>query len=639
MSERINRSANSSRRRRRRRRRSLCCRIFVDSSAMLLVMMSTTSRHLFRWQPTRVTMVRAFTTRTFIHAYSTRQFASFPSSLTTGTTIASNRPRRQCFFSVLSSYGEPGDQRDPSPSVSFHNDGTDRASPIDLEDYWQEEHGLNKAQTEAVTQPVYHAVTRVVAGPGSGKTKVLTCRIAHLLQQTSNTRDRILAVTFTRKAAGEMQQRLEALLQADNDADVEQEDGPPSDGNTSESSVHPALYRVTLGTFHSVCAKILRWNGDLLATLPTVAQVMQSSPNATTLDGGFIIVDQGEQLRMLKECLTEANIDLNQFKDIRPFTVLSAISNAKSIYARGKNPFQPEANQKRLPPLKEIASKVFPRYVQKLHSTNCLDFDDLILMARELLTTQPEVRERLQRRWQHVLIDEFQDTSRTQMDLVKLLTSDSLFVVGDADQSIYSWRGAHVGSLQDLDQDFSNVNTVYLMENYRSTSNIVKAAQKIISSSSSANLRQDMKPKRGSGPAPRVIACGDDKEEGEAIASVLCKRHVSVARPDAVSHFVDVILPCTCSRVCHSGYQRETQCWRVHRSSRGCPNLSDQCSKSCPRGSLCSTQSSLCTVRLCHKLLQATRNQRHPLLPALALQRHGQGFNAACLQNTGQGNR
>eukprot|EP00977_Amphora_coffeiformis_P010567 scaffold2486_cov160-Amphora_coffeaeformis.AAC.2 len=392
----------------------------------------------------------------------------------------------------------------------------------DIQEYWMQEQGLNEAQCEAVTQPL-SAITRVVAGPGSGKTRVLTCRIAHLLQMTPN--ERVLAVTFTRKAAGEMQQRLQTLL--------EQQDGPPSDEIIQEGIERPtgsamALTRVTLGTFHSVCAKILRWNGDLLATLSSVAREMSFNQGATTLDGNFVIIDQGEQLRLLKECLNDANINLKDFKDIRPFNILSAISEAKSKFATGQNPFETDRDVKRIKPVMKITSAVFPYYVQKMLSTNCLDFDDLILMARELLYTHKDVRERLQRRWTHVLIDEFQDTSKTQMDLVKLLTSSSLFVVGDADQSIYSWRGAHVGSLMDLENDFRDylggVQTVYLMENYRSTSNIVKAAQKIISSSSGSKadkLRQDMKPKRGSGPAPRVVSCADDKAEAEHVIQTI----------------------------------------------------------------------------------------------------------------------
>ena len=461
--------------------------------------------------------------RILVKAFSSITTRSLPRGLIQRSSLVSAaNPQwtdRRRFSTLDSGTSEPdvADQygNDPygySPNESDWND--DNNDNLELQsNYWQQVHGLNDAQTKAVTQPL-HAVTRVVAGPGSGKTRVLTCRIAYLLNNAPH--ERILAVTFTRKAAGEMQQRLEALLTAN---DNKQADGDNVQEGNENQSYHPDLNRVTLGTFHSVCGKILRWNGDFLATLPSVQQTMLYSPDPVHLDGSFGIIDQSEQLRILKECLEQGNIDLKNYKDIRPFNVLSAIGKAKSMYAQGENPFALDG-KKQLPTLREIASKVYPRYVQKLLSTNCLDFDDLILMARELLDTQPEVRERLQRRWNHVLIDEFQDTSKTQMDLVKLLTSHSLFVVGDADQSIYSWRGAHVGSLQDLEEDFGNVNTVFLMENYRSTSNIVKAAQKIISSSE-GGLRQDMKPKRGSGPAPRVVACADDREEGTLRCAVL----------------------------------------------------------------------------------------------------------------------
>ena len=446
-----------------------------------------------------------------------------------GSTVHKNQMDRRIHTTLdyrrPTAFGQFGSKRCVSASNQFsHMDEFESFPPDeiphhptsqDIADYWMREQGLNEAQCEAVTQPLA-AITRVVAGPGSGKTRVLTCRIAHILQEAP--RERVLAVTFTRKASGEMQQRLQTLL--------EQQDGPPSDEIIQEGIDTPtgsamALTRVTLGTFHSVCAKVLRWNGDLLATLPSVSREMSFRPSTTALDGNFVIIDQGEQLRLLKECLNEANINLNDFKDIRPFNILSAISTAKSKFATGKDPFATEGGAKKISPVMKITSSIYSYYVQKMLSTNCLDFDDLILFARELLFTHEDVRERLRRRWTHVLIDEFQDTSKIQMDLVKLLTSSSLFVVGDADQSIYSWRGAHVGSLMDLEDDFRDylggVQTIYLMENYRSTSNIVKAAQKIISSSSGSKadeLRQDMKPKRGSGPAPRVVSCFDDKAEG-----------------------------------------------------------------------------------------------------------------------------
>ena len=314
--------------------------------------------------------------------------------------------------------------------------------------------GLNPSQVEAVIQPT-QAITRVIAGPGSGKTKVLTCRVAYLLEE--DRRGRVLAVTFTRKAAGEMQQRVEALLhKGDVDGDIEN-GGAPRD-----------LQRVTLGTFHSICAKILRFNGELLPTLPSVQKDMEGlGPTAINLDGSFAILDQSDQLRVVKECLDEAEIDLKQ-SGIKPLQVLNAIGQIKEKISQGEGPFDSSSEKKKMTSKAEkIAKQVYHLYREKLFGSNGLDFDDLIYMTREMLMENEELRERLHMRWPHVLVDEFQDTSRSQMDLVKLLTSSSLLVVGDADQSIYSWRGAHAGSLADFATEYNNVHTVHLKENYR----------------------------------------------------------------------------------------------------------------------------------------------------------------------------
>lgn len=328
--------------------------------------------------------------------------------------------------------------------------------------------GLNPSQVEAVTQPL-SSITRVVAGPGSGKTRILTARMAHLLQ--TDPRSRILGVTFTRKAAGEMQLRLEKLLTEQSTRDGDANASRAGDDEIVQEGEGGAyakgIHRVSLGTFHSICAKILRWNGDRLASLSSVQRDMVGSLNATVLDNSFAILDEGEQLRILKTCLDELNIDLSRL-GMKPRPILSAIGEVKALYAQGKDPFR---DKKPAMTSLKVAAKVFSRYRQELLAANCLDFDDLILLTRELLLEHDDVRENLHRRWTHVLVDEFQDTSRTQLDLVKLLTSTSLFVVGDADQSIYSWRGAHVGSLSDFEHEFRDclggVQTVYLMENYR----------------------------------------------------------------------------------------------------------------------------------------------------------------------------
>ena len=262
--------------------------------------------------------------------------------------------------------------------------------------------GLNPSQVEAVTQPVA-SVTRVVAGPGSGKTRVLTSRIAWLLQQSP--RDRILGVTFTRKASGEMQERLHKLL-------IEQQVSMTTTATfltdvvgEKVGDVTPSptgLDRVTLGTFHSVCAKILRWNGDYLVSLPSVIDDMSKSSVDPVLDGTFNIADQGEQIRVVKESLLEYSIDLKPY-DLKPLQVLSAVSRCKAMLTQGENPFAVVQNEKKttVPPVVKIAQKIYYLYREKLLSTNCIDFDDLIYLTREMLLVNEDVRDRLQKRWNH----------------------------------------------------------------------------------------------------------------------------------------------------------------------------------------------------------------------------------------------
>ncbi len=332
--------------------------------------------------------------------------------------------------------------------------------------------GLNPSQVEAVTQP-NKAVIRVIAGPGSGKTRVLTCRVAYLLKQDPHAQ--VLAVTFTKKAAEEMRQRVERLLvqqQGQEMPSIQHLDSEVIQQDTSGSTPND-LRRITMGTFHSICAKILRFNGDLLQSLPSVEDDMVGRQEASVnLDGSFAILDASDQLRILKECLDETKIDLKN-SSVKPLQILTAIGTIKEALALGKDPLNEfDESKKPIPRPLKYARDIYSLYRGKLLSNNALDFDDLILMTREILIMFPELRERLHRRWPHVLIDEFQDTSRIQMDLVKLLTSSSLLVVGDADQAIYSWRGAHAGSLSDFRTEFEDfteegVHTVYLKENYR----------------------------------------------------------------------------------------------------------------------------------------------------------------------------
>jgi len=411
--------------------------------------------------------------------------------------------------------------------------------------------GLNPSQIQAVTQPI-QSITRVIAGPGAGKTRVLTCRIAYLLEK--DTENRILAVTFTKKAAMEMKERLQTLmlthsqyqqqLEAAYSVEKETDNYEKEDDEIyqeEDESYNPALSntdRATFGTFHSACAKILRWNGSLLSSLPSVSMY-----NDTVLDGSFTIIDQTEQLRIVKQCLVECGIDLKGFsnkKDLRPITILNAVSQLKEDDAMGDNRRNNQSNKeggmKMTARVRQIAEEVYILYQKQVLEQNSMDFNDLILKTRELLMTNPSVQDRLRKRWHHVLVDEFQDTSEAQLDVVKLLTSKSLLAVGDSDQNIYSWRGAYPESMTDFVKEFDDcdneggVDTVYLMENYRSTRNIVTAAQKVISSQSSSSetssqvkIRQDMKPMRGAGPLPRVLACADSKAEATNIMKTIKK--------------------------------------------------------------------------------------------------------------------
>uniref|UniRef100_A0A7S1ZVZ9 DNA 3'-5' helicase n=1 Tax=Ditylum brightwellii TaxID=49249 RepID=A0A7S1ZVZ9_9STRA len=216
--------------------------------------------------------------------------------------------------------------------------------------------------------------------------------------------------------------------------------------------------------------------------------------------------------------------------NLRPITILNAVSQLKAderIATLFPNQKPDENTRKLSKKLLQIASQILPLYRTSLYTQNTLDFDDLIFFTTELLATSSQIRLNLQKRWNHVLVDEFQDTSATQLELVKLWTDESLFVVGDANQSIYSWRGANVGSMEDFVREFEGVESVFLMENYRSTSNIISAAQKIISASKSSSLKEEarkdasMKPMRGSGPTPRVLACSDAKAEASFVVKTV----------------------------------------------------------------------------------------------------------------------
>ena len=404
-------------------------------------------------------------------------------------------------------------------SLTDNTSNSGRNSNFQINDAFLSE--LNDSQRLAVTAPT-RGILRVIAGPGAGKTRVLTSRIAWLLLQQEIREDgcdnakekRILAVTFTKKAAGEMQSRLEAIMtQCCTITDEEEK----------ERIKRRRMNQVTLGTFHSVCARILRRHSDEFRELPGI--------KASNLDSSFAIIDQAEQIAILKKCLNDCGgIDLNN-EGIKPKQILDEISKMKSsaeeneIIKQQKN-YKNNVNNKAAR-IQKLAKTVFSSYCSTLLESNCLDFDDLILYTRDLLRHNSQVRDTLRDRWTHILVDEFQDTSQIQLELIQTLTTSSLLVVGDSDQSIYSWRGADVKSMSDFANQFSSsspkqqqVQTFYLMENYRSTSNIVQAAQRVISDNEAPD-RTDMIPMRGSGKNPRVLACKDSKTEASFVVKTI----------------------------------------------------------------------------------------------------------------------
>ena len=289
---------------------------------------------------------------------------------------------------------------------------------------------LNPAQQAAVTAP--DGPVLVVAGAGSGKTRVLTTRVAWLLDQDQALPSEILAFTFTNRAAKEMQQRVAAAV---------------GEGRAP----------FWIGTFHATGLKILRHDGAAIGVMP-----------------GFSIFDTDDSKRLLKQVLADLNIDPKQFTPNATRSVISKWKNDDIAPEKAKGLARSFIEEKYV--------EIYAGYQEALVKCNALDFDDLILRTVHLLEQAPAVREKYARKFRHVLVDEFQDTNPLQLVLVKLLTSGhgNLFVVGDDDQSIYSWRGARVENMLQFDEYFPGAVTFRLEQNYRSSGNILKAANGVI---------------------------------------------------------------------------------------------------------------------------------------------------------------
>ncbi len=295
---------------------------------------------------------------------------------------------------------------------------------------------LNPRQREAV-EAVAGPVL-ILAGAGSGKTRVITYRIAHLIEELGVSPDSILAVTFTNKAAAEMAERVEHLL----------------GGRT--------LRKPLIATFHSFCVRVLRRDIEALR----VGGVGHKKD--------FAIYDEADQQSVVKGVMRRLGLDDKQHK---PSAVLSRISWAKNHMLDPQEMYLQSAD-----PFTEKVAHIFEAYRQELRKANALDFDDLLLEAMRLLKSSAEVRGRYQRRYQYLLIDEYQDTNRPQYELIKLLAGaqHNVCVVGDEDQSIYSWRGADIRNILEFERDFPEARVIRLEQNYRSTQNILEAASAVV---------------------------------------------------------------------------------------------------------------------------------------------------------------
>jgi len=291
--------------------------------------------------------------------------------------------------------------------------------------------GLNPAQREAVE--TIEGPVLILAGPGSGKTRVIAHRVAYLIKVWGISPYHILAVTFTNKAAREMKERLYHLL-----------------GSSVEE--------LTLGTFHAFCARILRREGAHIA-----------------LDSRFAIYDEDDQLNLVKRSLQELDLDPKRYN---PRLFLSAISAAKSRLLAPEDYVKSTSTY-----IDEVVQRVYLRYQELLTESKALDFDDLLMKAVHLFRQRPEVLSRYQTRYYHILIDEFQDTNIAQYVLSKQLAGKhrNICVVGDPDQSIYSWRFADLRNILSFESDYPDAKVVFLEQSYRSTKTILEVAEQVIS--------------------------------------------------------------------------------------------------------------------------------------------------------------
>jgi len=346
--------------------------------------------------------------------------------------------------------------------------------------------GLNPAQREAVLH--VDGPLLVVAGAGSGKTRVLTHRVAHLIRAHGVKPNEILAITFTNKAATEMRERLERIL-----------------GRTARA--------IWILTFHAACGRILRREAERLG--------YRSS---------FTIYDQADQVRLVKACLEELGKDPKRFT---PRGIHAQISNAKNQL------IGPEEYTSRVASFwDQTVAEVYELYQRRLFASNAVDFDDMLMLTVDVLERFPEALERWQSTFHHVLVDEYQDTNHAQYRLLQLLAAKhrNVFAVGDPDQSIYAFRGADIRNILDFEKDFGRADTIALEQNYRSTNAILEAANSVIDNN------RDRKPKRlwselGQGDPVEVVEVEDEHAEARFVAAEIARQVESGSSASEIAVF------------------------------------------------------------------------------------------------------
>ncbi|HBF8743396.1 TPA: DUF3553 domain-containing protein [Clostridioides difficile] len=332
---------------------------------------------------------------------------------------------------------------------------------------------LNPAQREAVEKT--EGPVLILAGAGSGKTKVLTTRIAYLIEDKGVQAPNILAITFTNKAANEMRERV-------------------------EQNIGPETKDMWISTFHSCCVRILR-----------------KDINKIGYNRSFVIYDSADQVTLVKDCLKELNLSDKLFE---PKAVISAISGAKDKLYTPKQFKDINMADNRMVKIADI----YALYQDRLKRNSALDFDDLILKTVELFKANDEVLAYYRSRFRYIMVDEYQDTSKAQYELIKLLAREhqNICVVGDDDQSIYGWRGADIRNILEFEKDYDNVHVVKLEQNYRSTQVILDAANKVISNNIERK-RKKLWSEKKEGELIKIQLTGSEIEEADFIADSIAQ--------------------------------------------------------------------------------------------------------------------